>query len=440
MEYLSDGISESLINKLSQLPGVKVIARSSSLKYKDKDVDPQDVARALGVEAILAGRVVRQSDNLLISTELVDARDKTQIWGEQYNRKTTDLLALQSEISSEIAERLRLRLTAGERRQLAKRETISPQAYELLLRGRFYWNKGGNEDRRKAAEYYQKAIEVDPTYALAYAELSVTYLSLTGFSIVDPKEFAPKAEVAARRALELDDTLADAHYALALIKRDAWEWEAAEREFKRAIELNPNLAAAHLWYSRYLSRMGRHEQAMTEIQRARELDPLSLPVINGLAQVPFFARQFDEAIEAFKKAVDLDRNKPLTHLWLGYAYAAKEMYKEAIAEYQEAIKLNSDSPSVQIYLGAAYAKAGEREKAQATLKRLETSKSYVSPAELAILYAALGELEQAFASLERAYAAHDLQFQYPGVDPAFDSLRSDPRFTDLMRRAGLLQG
>ncbi|HEX8096680.1 MAG TPA: tetratricopeptide repeat protein, partial [Pyrinomonadaceae bacterium] len=436
-EYLSDGISESLINSLSQLPGVKVIARSSSFKYKGKEVDPQEVARTLSVAGILTGRVAQRGDNLLISVELVDARDKTQVWGEQYNRKATDLLAVQAEISREIAEKLRLRLTAGEQKQLARRETVNPQAYELLLKGRFYQSKGGTENRKKAVELFQQAIAVDPSYALAYATLSSSYSRLVNNNLLDPKEYLPRAEDAARRALELDEGLAQAHLAMAHIKSYAWDWAAAEREHKRAIELSPNLAAAHSSYFFYLGIRGRYEQAIVEAKLARELDPLSPDANAAVVYGLILAHQYDQAIEAAKKLLEQDRSNPEWHDLLGGTYAAKGQYTEAIAAYQEAIRLGDDSPDLQVVLGAAYAKAGEREKAQAILKRLETGKEYISPFGLAILQAALGEREQALASLERAYAAHDQQLVWLGVEDGLDPLRPDPRFQDLMRRVGL---
>jgi TolB-like protein/DNA-binding winged helix-turn-helix (wHTH) protein/Tfp pilus assembly protein PilF len=439
VEYLSDGMTESLINSLSQLPGFKVIARNSSFKYKGKDADPQEVAWALGVEAVLTGRVLQRGDDLLISVELVNARDNTQMWGEQYNRKAADLLAVQSEISHEIAEKLRLRLTPVEHQQLAKRETVNPQAYELFLKGRFYWSRAGKGDRKKALDYYQQAIAVDPAYALAYAELSSTYVELVSASVLDPKEFMPKAEGAARKALESDESLAEAHLAMTEIKLSAWDWAAAEREIKRAIELNPNLAWAHSQYASYLSLVGRHEQSIAEIKRARELDPLSTNVNHQVGISLLMARQYDQAIEAAKKTLELDQNYANAYSLLGYTYAAKGQYREAIAAYQEAIKLGDSSPDIQIYLGAAYAKAGERERAQAILKRLEMGKEYISPTGLANLHVALGEREQAFALLERAYAAHDQQLIFLGVEPEFDPLRSDPRFTGLMRRVGLPQ-
>jgi len=436
-EYLSDGISESLINRLSQLSGIKVIANTSSSKYKGKSTDPLDVGRALDVGAVLTGKVLQHGDDLSISVELVDARDRTQLWGEHYERKAKDLLTVQADISREIAEKLRLRLTEGQQQLLTTREQVNPQAYELLLKGRFRRSRGGVEDRKKAAEYFNQAIAVDPAYPLAYAELSITYWSLVASSTLNPKEYSPKAEALALKALELDENLAEAHYALANLKTDAWEWADAEAKYKRAIELNPNLALAHRWYANFLTLMGRHEQAIGEIKRAQQLDPLSLP-INAIVGFTFYeARQYGQAIEALKKTLELDQNFPYAHLFCGYTYAAKGMYPEAIAEYQEAIRLGHDTPSRQIFLGAAYAGAGDSDRAQAILMQLQTSKEYVSPGELAVLYGALGEREQAFASLEKAYQAHDLQLQYLGVSPTFDPLRSDPRFQGLMRRVGL---
>ena len=437
-EYLSDGISESLINSLSELPGVKVIASSSSFQYKGKEIDFQKVASALGVEQIVTGRVVQHGDSLIINVELVNARDGTQMWGEQYNRRATDVLEVQSEISREIAEKLRLRLTAGEQQQLTRRESVNPEAYELLLKGRLYWRKQTIENQKNAIEYYQQAISIDPTYALAYAELSAGYIVLYGSGILDPKAFRPKAEAAVHKALELDENLADGHYALANLKQNDWEWSAAEREYRRALELNPNLAEAHHSYSFYLMVRGRYDEAIAEAKRARELDPLSLGRSAHVAVCLTVARRYDEALEFSRKTLEMDPNFAAAHGALAGAYAGKGMYREAIVEAQQTIKLGGDSPTDQIYLGKFYAQAGERRKAQEILKRLQTSKEYVSPGELTVLYAALGEREQAFASLEKAYAAHDLQLQYLSADNSFDSLREDPRFKDLMRRVGLL--
>ena len=436
-EYLCDGISESLINSLSQLPGMKVIARNSSFKYKNKEVDLQEVASTLGVDAILTGRVTQRGDNLVISAELINARDKTQLWGEQYNRKSADVLQVQSDISREIASKLRLRLTDAGQQQLARREKVNPQAYELLLRGQFFGRKNGPENHKKAVEYYQQAINVDPTYPLAYASLSSTYIILCWTGRLDPKEFMPKVEAAAQKALELDEGLPDGHYALANFKRSAWDWATAEHEYKRAIELDPNLAAAHNFYSLHLLTVGRYDEALAEAKRGRELDPLYIRANVQVGNALWAARRYDEAIESVKKTFELDPNFSPAHSLLGHIYAAKGMYAEAIAEFQKSIKLRGEDTTGLIYLGAAYAKTGERGKAQEILKRVQTTREYVSPTELSVLYLALGQREEAFALLEKAYAVHDLQLGNLGVDASYDSLRGDPRFTDLMRRVGL---
>ncbi|HYE26237.1 MAG TPA: protein kinase [Clostridia bacterium] len=437
LEYLADGLSEGIINNLAQLPGLKVISRSSTSRYRSGAVDPKAVARELGVEAIVAGRITQREDNLQISAEVVSARDSTRLWGGQYTRRAEGWLAVQSDVSEEIARRLRRKLSAGQTEQLVKRETANPQAYELLLKGRALWRKGGNENSRKAIDYYQQAIVLDPNYALAYAYLAGSYKSLIGNGLLDPGEFKTAAEAAARRALELDQNLADAHYILANIKTDAWEWAQAEREFRRAIELNPNLAAAHNAYSAYLAVVGRHEESIASIRRARELDPLSLMIHANVGYRLYFARRYDEAIESLKHTLQRDQDYALAHLLLGYTYAAKGMYADAIASYQQAAKSGLDSPGTQIFLGAAYAKAGDREKALAVLKRIRTARDYVSPGELAVLHAALDQRDRAFALLEQAYEVHDLQLQYIGTDPAFDNLRGDPRFDALLKRIGL---
>src|ERR1043165_6190546 len=437
MDYLSDGISESLINSLSQLPGIKVIARNSAFKYKGTDVDLKEVAKALGVDAILTGRVTQRGENLAISVELVNASDKTQIWGEQYTRKPIDLLQVQAEISREIADSLRLRLNADQQRQLARRSIVKPAAYEMLLKGRFYWNKGANEDRKKAIDYYQQAISIDPNYALAYAELANAYSILGNDGVIDPQEAVHRAEDAGVKALELDADLSEAHNALAYNKQLAWEWAEAEREYKHAIELNPNYADAHASYSTFLSLLGRREQAIGEAKRAKELDPISIRINIGVFITLFMTREYDQALDILRQMHELDPNHPLTHIYSGYTYAAMGRYPEAIAAYKEGMRPGNIDESLRLYLGYAYAKAGQREQAQAILDEVQKTKQYVSPAEFAILYVGLGENDQAFQSLERAYTAHDVQLQYLNADPHFDSLQSDPRFVDLIRRMRL---
>lgn len=437
MEYLSDGISESLINALSQLPELKVIARSSAFQYKGKEVDLQEAAKALGVQAIVSGRVVQRGDSLQISAEMVDVRDKTQLWGEQYSRKSTDLQAVQEEIARAISEKLRLRLTNREEQQLTKRATANPEAYQLYLNGVFYRRKGGFENGRKALDYFNKAVALDPNFALAFTEVAYGYRFLGANSVLDPKEAYPKAKAAAQKALELDGMLAEAHAALGLIKFDEWDWIGAEHEYKRAMELNSNLAEAHFRYSDYLSKLGRHTEAMAEIKRAQELDPLRIGLRGQEGANLCFARRYDEAIQHLQDLLKMEPDYSFAHLYLGYTYSAKRMYPQAIAEYQKAIGIDGETTSAQCYLGYALAQSGKRSEAHAILDKLKNTKEYVSPAELAMIYVGLGDKEGAIAALERAYAAHDLQMQYLKVDPHYDSLRAEPRFQDLVRRVGL---
>ena len=388
-DYLSDGISEALINRLSQLPGLKVVANSSSSRYKGQDADPQEVARALDVVGILAGRVSQRGDSLSISVELIDGRDRTQVWGQQYVGSAADLFQVSATISREVAAKLLGRPAGGQPPSLGTDEIRNPEAYELLLKGHFHRAKGGTEERQKAADYFARAIAADPSYALAHADLSDIYRSLVNGGLLDRDEYLPKARAAAQKALELDDGLADGHYVLANLMTYAWEWTDAEREYKRAIELNPNLALAHRWYAAYLRLMGRHEQAIAEITRARELDPLSPGVNATVGYVLSSARRYHQATTALNKTIDLDPKYPYTHLFFGHTYAAQGKYADAVAAYTKTLALGLDTPATQIYLGAASAHAGDRARAQAILQQLQASKARVSPAELAILLTAL---------------------------------------------------
>ena len=437
-EYLSDAISGNLINSLSQLPQLKVIAEASSFKYKGKEIDPQELAKAMGVQAIVTGSIRRFDDNLQISVELVNARDKTQIWGQHYNRKATDLQAVQEEIARKISEELRIRLTGAQAHQLTKRATDNAEAYRLYLNGIFYQRRGGTENLKTAIGYFNDAIALDPNFALAYVGVAMTNSILVGGSVLKPEETLPKVRAAVDKALELDETLADAHASLAVIKRQDWDWAGAENEFKRAIELNPNLAWAHGAYGVALARMGRYSEALTENKRAQELDPLSTGFQDLEAGILRFARRYDEALERMQALIKTHPEYS-GRSERAYIYAAKGMYAEAIADYQESMRVDGENTSDQIYLGYAYAVSGKRDQAQAILNKLKTTSEYVSPAELAILYIGLGDKDRAFQSLERAYVAHDLQMQFLKVDAHYDSIRSDQRFIDLMRRVGLPQ-
>jgi TolB-like protein/DNA-binding winged helix-turn-helix (wHTH) protein/Flp pilus assembly protein TadD len=440
-EYLSDGISESLINSLSQLPGVKVIARSSAFAYKGKESDLKEVANALGVEAILTGRVTQRGENLSISVELVDARDKTQVWGEQYDRKMSDLLAIQREIALEIVDKLKLKVSAAEK-GLAKHYTESNEAYQLYLKGRFYWDKRTAEAVKKSIEYFNQAIEKDPSFALAYAGLADCYV--VPAIRIPPREAMPKAKAAAMRALELDETLAEAHASLGRVLASYdWDWKGAEKEYKRAIELNPRYAVAHQWYGGYLAVTGRSNEAVEERKRALELDPLSLIINAELGMAFYYAREYDQAIEQFKKTLELDQNFPPTRAFLLAAYEQKGMYNEAIAEFKKALPLRgiSEVGFLRAGLGHIYAVSGKKTEARKLLAELKqlSEQGYVPAPGLALIHAGLGEKDEAFAWLEQGYEQRAFQMQWIKIEPRWDSLRSDPRFQELIRRMGFPQ-
>jgi tetratricopeptide (TPR) repeat protein len=346
---------------------------------------------------------------------------------------------VQAELSGEIARQLRLKLTKADQQQLAKRETANSEAYELILRGRAQREKSSPENLKSAVEFYKQASALDPSYALPHAELSIIYGLLAASSLVNPREYLPQAEAEARQALALDANLADAHYALANAEMNQLNWAAAGPAFERAIALNPNLARARWRHALYLNVMEQHDQAIAEIERAKELNPLN-PRFKAYSSIMLMnAGRSDEAIKVLQNTLDLDPNSGEALTGLGYAYLAKGMYAESIAHYQKAIKSGFGRSSSHIYLGAAYARAGERNKALAILKQLQTSKEYLSPCELAVLYVALDQREQAFASLERAYAERDLQLGSLRHERGFDPIRSDSRFTNLMQRVGLPQ-
>jgi TolB-like protein len=341
MEYLSDGITDTLINSLSQLRKLRVVPRSLTFRYKGREIDPQRVGSELDARAVLTGRVMQRGDSLLIGTELMDVAKLSQLWGAQYNRKMADIFVLQEEIAREISEKLRLQLTGEEKKRLTKRATGSKEAYQLYLKGRYWLEKRTPEGFRKGIECFQQAIAKGPSYALAYSGLADGYSSLPLAAFVRPKEAYPRAKEAALKALELDDTLTEAHTSLALVRvYQDWDWSGGEREFQRAIARNPDSAIAHMSYGWTLANMGRLEESIAEMKRALELDSLSLN-INWLLGVVFnFARQYDQAIEQYRKTIELDPNFFLPHTFLGLAYFQKSMYKEGIAELERAVAIS----------------------------------------------------------------------------------------------------
>jgi len=437
MEYLSDGITDTLINSLSQLRKLRVVPRSLTFRYKGKEIDPQRVGSELDARAVLTGRVMQRGDTLLIGTELMDVVKLSQIWGAQYNRKMADIFVLQEEIAREITEKLRLQLTGEERKRLTKRATGNKEAYQLYLKGRFWLEKRTPEGFSKAIEYFQQAIAKDPTYALAYSGLADCYSSVPMFAFLAPKEAYPRAKEAALKALEIDDTLAEAHASLALVKvYQDWDWSGGEMEFRRAIALNPDYAIAHLSYGWTLLNTGRLGESIAEMKRALELDSLSLSINLFLGIAYHYARQYDLAIEQYRKTLELDSSFGLPHSLLGAAYVEKSIFKEGIAELERAVAILPSNISLA-FLGYSYAAAGRRLEAQNVLDQLnQTSKEkYVPAYHRAIVYAGLLDKDKVFEWLEKAYVEHFIVAIK--VHPAFDPLRSDPRYADLLRRMNL---
>jgi TolB-like protein/Flp pilus assembly protein TadD len=439
-DYISDGLTESINNSLTRLPNLKVIPHSVAFHYKGKPMDAQKVGDELRVNAVLIGRVVQRGDNLTISVELDDVRNGKQLWGEQYNRKLADLLAVKSDIAREVSQRLRSQLSGEEQQELTRGSTENSEAYQLYLKGNYYTSKFTNDGFRKGIDYFNQAIAVDPNYGLAYSGLAFNYNNAGDWSI-PPNEAAPKARDAASRALAIDETLADAHLSMAIIAHwYEWDWASAGREFKRAIELNPDDPRPHGYYSWYLATMGRTDQALAEAKRGQQLDPVSSEANLFVGSVLVFTRQYDQAIEQLRSGIELDPTYWYAHDFLGRAYEQKGRLPEAIAEFQRALELAKDNAENWSNLGHAYALSGKRGEAQKIIDQLKelSAHSYVAPYNFAAIYAGLGDKDQAFAWLDRAYVDRSgfLAF-YLKSDAHMDSLRSDPRFKDLVRRIGL---
>ncbi len=436
MDYLGDGITENIINSLSQLPKLRVVPRSAVFRYKGQEVDPQAVGRALRVRAVLTGRVVRRGEMLVIGAELVDVEKESQFWGETYSRKLSDIAAVHEEISREIFGKLRMKLSAPERKRLAKVHTRSSEAYQFYLKGRYHWNERTIRALRKAIECFQQAIAEDPGYALPYSGLADCYHILGAFRALAPREAMPKAKAAALKALEIDETLAEPHTALAWAKFTFdWDWAGAESEFRKALELNPRYATAHHWYADFLVALGRLEEAIAATERAKELDPLSLIINTHAGWVLYFARRYDQAIEQCKKALELDPGFATGQFFLGQAYEQKGMYAEAATVFQRFPRTGPQMSAA----GRVFALSGNRDQASRMLDRLEqlAGERYVSPYDIAVVHAALGQNDQAFEWLQKALEDRSFMLVFLKVDPALDSLRSDARFEGLVKHIGL---
>jgi eukaryotic-like serine/threonine-protein kinase len=447
MDYLSEGISEEITNSLSRLPNLRVMARSTVSRYKSRQDDPQGAGRDLHVDAVLTGRVGEHGNELNVETELVDVATGAQLWGERYIRSANDASQLQATITSDLTTQLRPQISRKERENLARPGTKDAEAYQLYLKGRYYWSKNTLEGLRKGIEYFEQAIERDPGNAQAYAGLAGCYDDLAGgMAYLPPRENFPKAKAAAMRALELDDTLAEAHTALGWIKWGYdWDWSSAEREFKRAIELDPSSAVAHGRYATYLVTMGRFDEGVAEGRRAQELDPLSQHIVGFLGYEYLAAGRFDESISQLKKAIELDLTATWLHAELGWAYARKGMYTQAIAEHErmgvQAYAVSGENQVVASGLGWVYALAGKRNDAVRILEAFNhlPSQTYVDFYQVGAIYAGLGDKDRAFESLEKGYAERSGGMAYIKADPFWDNVRSDPRYADLLRRMGLPQ-
>jgi len=446
-EYISDGITEGIIDRLSGLPNLKVISRTSAFRYKRREIEAQKVGKELGVEALVTGRVIQRGEDLSVSVELVDAREDKQLWGEQYSRKLADIVSIQQEIATAVSGNLRVRLTSEEKTRLAKPSATNPEAYRLYLKGRYHANQGTAEGYKKGIEYFQQAIEKDPGNALAYAGLADSYDGLGGGLIyLSPSETLPKAKAAAMKALDFDDTLAEAHAALAYAEWFYdWDWSSAEREFKRAIELNPNSALSHDRYAECLITRARFDESIAEGERAQELDPLSPLGLGALGYVYLATRRYDQSIAQYEKALDLDQNAAWIRAELAWAYAAKRMYPQALAEYDKITEqdktVTAGNQLVASGLGWVYAASGKRRDALRIAKEFGdlSSHAYVDFYQVAAIYAGLADKDEAFRLLEKGYEEHSASMPYLAVDPWWYGMRSDPRYADLLRRVGLPQ-
>lgn len=437
-EYFAEGLTEELITTLAKIGELRVVSRTSAMQYKGVRKPLREIARELGVDAVVEGTVLRAGRRVRITAQLIDAPKETHLWAESYERDLRNVLALQSEVAQAIAREVRLKLTPEEQTHLARVHPVDPESYEAYLKGRYHWNRRSGEGLGKAVQHFQEAIAKDPTYAAAYAGLADCFSLLGTFCFVPPDEGHGKAKALAQKALEIDHSSAEAHASLALATFFSdYNFLAAEREFERSIELNPRYATAHAWFGISLAMTGRFEEAYTELQRAIRLDPHSSAIHFNSGFGHFFMRRDDQSIKHYEKAIELDPSMAPAHCGLGYAYLGKSMYESAIAAFRRAVEFPHSAPLYLACLGEAYAAAGHRDEAQGILKQLdELSKHrYVTPYFVGRIYAALGKKDEALHWLETAYLQRAEWMVVLKVDPRLDDdLRAHPRFQDLLRR------
>ena len=436
LDYLSDGMAETLIKSLSQLPNLNVKARSSVFRYKGKATDAKTIGKELNVQAVLNGRVVQRGDQLTLNLELVDSKTENVIWTDQYDRKFSDLVSLQNEIARDVSSKLKTKLSGTDEQKLVKTYTTNPEAYRFYLQGRFYWNKREEKDFRKAVEYYNQAVALDPKYALAYAGLADSYALLSTFGFMPPTEGVPKAREFANRALSLDDSMAEPHTTLAYVTVSYdYDFAAAEREFKRAIELNPNYATAHQWYGELLTNSGRFEEAFVEYRRALDIEPLSLPINWDLGRALYMSRRYDESLAQHKKTIELDPAFARAHRTLAEVYRVKGDYANAVEERAKVLDLMGQ-PENAALIRATFTKDGWVGFLRLVTAENSSLKDINNNWVRAKAYVDLGEKDKAFAELNKAYEKRLSSLCWLKVEPQLDPLRSDPRFQDLLRRIG----
>ncbi len=439
-DYLSDGITGSLINNLATVPKLRVMAQSTVFRYKGREIDPQAVGRELNVRAVLTGRMMQSGGSLRIGTELVDVATGSQLWGAQFDRKPGDIFVIQDEISNEISGKLRLQLTRAEKKRLVKRHTEDAEAYRLYLQGRHHWNRWTEEGFYKAIGYFQQAIQKDPSYALAYAGVADSYVLLGWNSYLPPKDAFPKGKAAAMSALEIAPDLGEAHTALAAVLwLHDWQWLEAQKEFQRSLELNPCYPTANHYYAECLMTMGRNAEALTGMKKSLELDPLSLIINVAIGWAHYHARQYEQAVAQLLRTVELDPNYPMTYWILGLLYRDTAHYDLAISAGEKGVTLSGGSPLMRAALAQTFAAAGAPEKAIQIVDELNglAKQRYVAPHFFAGIYVGLGEHDRAIEYLEKSCAEHCHWLIYLHIDPSMDDLRNDPRFQDLLRRVGL---
>jgi TolB-like protein/Tfp pilus assembly protein PilF len=439
LEYLSDGMTETLINSLSQLEGLNVKARATVFRYKGKEIDSKRIAAELNVEAILTGRIDQRGGQITLNLELMDAQTENILWGSRYERKSSELVALQSEIARDVSNKLKTKLSGADAAKVEKTYTTNPEAYQLYLKGKFFWNKRTGDALKQAVEFYNQAIEKDPTYALAYSGLAETYGLFSSYDVAPATDSMPQSKAAALRALAIDEQLAEAHTALGFyLSNYEWDREASEKEYRRAIELKPNYATAHHWFGTDLANVKRFDESLVELRRAEELDPLSAIIGTNLGDILVHARRYDEAIAQYKRVLVRDPNFAYAHRALAWAFGAKGMYPEAIAETHTAMGLREGS-SAKGYLGLWLAKSGKRDEALKLLNEIkqESAQTYVQSYTFALIYLGLGEKEEALHHLEKHMSDRAETASTYATAPELDELRSEPRFKEMLRRMNL---